>query len=60
MKQVGFQKSLPEFMDSLRNDPKFFHETPEALLEDFKDIVENKIGPNLKKIFTKDPEHALV
>ena len=46
-------------MHSLRSDPKFYHQTPEDLMEDFKNIIKDKIAPNLKKLFSQEPTQKL-
>ena len=58
---LGFEgKPLSEFMDVLRNDPKFYYGSREELLDGFKHLVEKRIQPNLRKIFHKDPAHGVV
>ena len=52
--------SLPEFITKIRDDPKFYYDSPEEVLAGFRDIVDNKIGPNITKIFTHQPKHKLV
>ncbi|MFD0738096.1 DUF885 domain-containing protein [Lysobacter koreensis] len=47
--EVGFQGTLPQFFDHLRSDPKFFHKTPEALLEAYQ-AISKRIDPQLVKI----------
>lgn len=59
MKKLGYDMSLQDFMDKLRNDPNNYHSDPDTMMEDFKDIVNNQIGPRITKIFSKFPEHKL-
>jgi uncharacterized protein (DUF885 family) len=47
--EVGFKGSLGEFFVYLRTDPKFFHKTPEDLLEAYR-AVSKRIDPELVKV----------
>ncbi len=47
--EVGFGGSLAEFFHYLRTDPKFFHKTPEALLQAYQ-AISKRIDPQLVKI----------
>ncbi|HET6603660.1 MAG TPA: DUF885 domain-containing protein [Xanthomonadaceae bacterium] len=47
--EVGFAGSLNEFFDHLRTDPKFFHASPEALLEAYQ-AMSKRIDPELVKV----------
>ena len=47
--EVGFAGSLNEFFDHLRTDPKYFHESPEALLEAYQ-AMSKRIDPELVKV----------
>lgn len=47
--EVGFAGTLNEFFDHLRTDPKFFHESPEALLEAYQ-AMSKRIDPELVKV----------
>ena len=58
---LGFKdKKLSEFNEILRDDPKFYYDSPEACLQGFKDLVNKKIQPKLKTIFSQDPVHELL
>lgn len=52
--QTGFEGTLAEFFTYLRTDPKFFEETPEALLERYRAIAK-RIDPELVKVFHTIP-----
>ncbi len=52
--EIGFDGTLTEFFDHLRTDPKYFHETPEALLTAYRDVAK-RIDPNLVKVFETIP-----
>jgi uncharacterized protein (DUF885 family) len=47
--EVGFKGTLAEFFEHLRTDPKFFHNSPEALLEAYQ-AISKRIDPQLVKI----------
>jgi uncharacterized protein (DUF885 family) len=48
--EVGFQGPLGEFFTHLRTDPKFFHKTPEDLLQAYR-AISKRIDPELVKVF---------
>jgi uncharacterized protein (DUF885 family) len=52
--RVGFEGDLPAFFVYLRSDPKFFHATPQALLEGYESVAK-RIDPNLVRLFGKLP-----
>jgi uncharacterized protein (DUF885 family) len=52
--EVGFEGSLGEFFTHLRSDPKFFHDSPEALLEAYQ-AMSKRIDPQLVKVFRTIP-----
>ena len=52
--EVGFKGTLGEFFTHLRTDPKFFHKTPEALLEAYR-ALSKRIDPELVKVFRTVP-----
>lgn len=54
MKEVGFRGSLKEFIQTLRNDDRFYVTTPEALLKEASYIAK-KIDWTLPKFFGKLP-----
>ncbi|MEJ7902113.1 MAG: DUF885 domain-containing protein [Thermomicrobiales bacterium] len=47
--EVGFDGSLTQFFDHLRSDPKFFHKTPESLLEAYR-AISKRLDPELVKV----------
>jgi uncharacterized protein (DUF885 family) len=52
--EVGFQGDLAAFFTHLRTDPKFFHKTPEALLDAYR-AISKRIDPELVKVFRTLP-----
>ncbi|CAL4074171.1 unnamed protein product, partial [Meganyctiphanes norvegica] len=55
VKQLGYNMTVPEFSENIKNDPKFFYEKSEDLLAGFEDICFNKIPPKLPSIFRSVP-----
>ncbi|MBC7604285.1 MAG: DUF885 domain-containing protein, partial [Ramlibacter sp.] len=53
-KQVKFEGSFDKFIEYLNTDPKFFHNSPEALLEGYRAIAK-RIDPELPKLFAELP-----
>ena len=47
--EAGFEGSLAEFFTHLRTDPKFFYETPDALLTAYR-AISKRLDPELVKI----------
>src|SRR5690606_5571129 len=47
--EAGFEGSLAEFFTYLRTDPKFFFDSPEALLEGYR-ALSKRIDPELVKV----------
>ena len=45
MKEVEFKGTLQEFITQLRNDPKFYHESKDDLLSEYKSIIQERINP---------------
>ena len=61
MNELGLgHLSLHDFIVKIRDDPSFYYDSPEEVLKAFVDIVDNKIGPNITKVFTHQPKHELV
>lgn len=52
--QTGFTGTLQEFFTFLRTDPRFFHKTPDALLEAYR-ATAKQIDPALVKVFRTTP-----
>jgi uncharacterized protein (DUF885 family) len=48
--ETGFTGSLAEFFTFLRTDPRFFYQSPEALLEGYQ-AMSRRIDPELVKVF---------
>jgi uncharacterized protein (DUF885 family) len=52
--EVGYGGTLAQFFEHLRTDPKFFHKTPEELLEAYR-AISKKIDPELVKVVRTIP-----
>jgi uncharacterized protein (DUF885 family) len=50
--EVGFDGTMAEFFEFLRNDPQFHFETEEEILQAYDDL-RNEIDPKLPKLFGK-------
>jgi uncharacterized protein (DUF885 family) len=48
--QVGFEGSFAEFLEFLRTDKRFYHDTPERLFEAYL-AISKRIDPELVKVF---------
>lgn len=60
MKEVGFKDSLPAFFEYMKTDKQFMpYKTPEEVLNGFRNI-QQKIDPNLKKMFGRVPKTPFV
>jgi uncharacterized protein (DUF885 family) len=57
--EVGFEGTMAEFFDFLRNDPQFHFETEEEILQGYDDL-RNEIDPKLGKLFGKLAEAPYV
>ncbi|XP_076033289.1 uncharacterized protein LOC143020654 isoform X2 [Oratosquilla oratoria] len=57
--ELGFDMTVPEFSEMIRNDSKFFFDNPEDLVAAFEDLVFNKIQPKLPEIFINIPKAKL-
>ena len=59
--ELGYTNiSLQQFTDIIRNDPNNYYQSPEELLEAFRNIVENIIEPHLLDIFQAKPKAKLI
>jgi len=54
MQDVGFEGTFAEFLEHLRNDPKYYYQDPNKLLAEYKAIC-RRIDPLLPKMFGKLP-----
>ena len=54
IQSIGFKGSFREFTDFLRQDPRFFYEKPEDLINGYR-IITKKIDPELAHEFGKLP-----
>lgn len=54
IQEVGFDGDIQAFNDFLRNDPQFYYDSPEALLEGYQAIAK-RLDPELVKLFGKLP-----
>src|SRR6202521_998073 len=57
MRQVAWKQGLPEFLEFLRTDPRFYARTPEELLKDAAYIAKRMDGklPSLFKLLPRQP-----
>jgi len=57
MRQVAWKQGLPEFLEFLRSDPRFYARTPEELLKDAAYIAKRMDGklPSLFKVLPRQP-----
>lgn len=54
IQEVGFEGDLQAFNEFLRTDPRFYYDSPEALLEGYQAIAK-RLDPALVKLFGKLP-----
>lgn len=52
--EVGFKGDLGAFFTHLRSDPRFYYDSPEALLEGYR-AISKRIDPELVKVFRRLP-----
>ncbi|TOF84895.1 DUF885 domain-containing protein, partial [Vibrio parahaemolyticus] len=45
VRELGYNMTVPEFSDMIRNDPNFFYDNPDDLMKGFEDLVYNVIPP---------------
>lgn len=61
VEELGYDNlTLQQFTEMIRNDPNNYYDTPEALLDGFKDILENRVNPQLLTLFLDTPEAELI
>eukprot|EP00088_Acartia_fossae_P029105 TRINITY_DN2991_c1_g1_i3.p1 TRINITY_DN2991_c1_g1~~TRINITY_DN2991_c1_g1_i3.p1 ORF type:complete len:293 (+),score=91.53 TRINITY_DN2991_c1_g1_i3:1-879(+) len=56
---MGYNLTLEEFTEFIRNDKSNFFNSPQELLDAFKDIIDNKIEPRILDIFHQKPATEL-
>ena len=54
IREVGFDGDIQAFNDFLRSDPRFYYDSPEALLEGYQASAK-RLDPQLVKLFGKLP-----
>jgi uncharacterized protein (DUF885 family) len=54
VEETGFGQDFAAFTDFLRTDPQFYHDTPEALLSDYRDISK-RLDAELPRLFGRLP-----
>ena len=54
-REVGFTGSFQEFLTYLRTDKQFYFDSPEELLQAYRECCD-RINPNLSKLFLKLPK----
>ena len=54
MKDVRFEGTFADFLEHLRNDPKYYYKDPNKLLAEYK-VICRRIDPQLPKMFGKLP-----
>ncbi|MEM7082607.1 MAG: DUF885 domain-containing protein [Pseudomonadota bacterium] len=54
IESLEFDGSFADFLTFLRTDPQFYHETPEALMQDYL-ATSKRIDPELVKLFSDLP-----
>ena len=59
IKEMGYDLTLPEFTDMIKNDKNNFFDSPIELLAAFKEIIEEKIEPKILQIFNNKPTTKL-
>ncbi|XP_052104440.1 uncharacterized protein LOC127737626 [Mytilus californianus] len=58
-KRLNLTGTTKEVFDVIKHDPKFLLNNTDAILEDYKDIIFNRIQPNLPKLFKNIPNLPL-
>ncbi|MDI6807747.1 MAG: DUF885 domain-containing protein [Candidatus Eisenbacteria bacterium] len=56
--RVGFQGTLPEFIQYLRTSPKFYYSTKDSLLDGFRQIL-RKMDARMPELFGRLPKSKL-
>ena len=57
--ELGYDMSVQDFSDMIKNDPKNFYDNPEDLLDTFKEYVYDKIFPLLSEVVFQVPKTKL-
>nr|XP_045589455.1 uncharacterized protein LOC123751404 [Procambarus clarkii] len=58
--ELGYNMTVAEFSEMIRNDPEFFYDNPDDLMNDFDDLVHNVITPKLPEVFMNIPKAELI
>ena len=59
VKELGYEMSVQDFSDMIKNDPKNFYDNPDDLLDTFKEYVYDKIFPHLSEVVFQLPQTKL-
>jgi len=57
--EMGYNLTLPEFIQVLRNDKANYFNSPEELMAAFHEIIENRINPRILDLFHTEPQTKL-
>ena len=60
VKDVGFDGDLQQFFSYLKTEPRFYYNTSAQLLDGYRDIVYNRVKPQLSRVFNKIPSIPVV
>ncbi|XP_052214630.1 uncharacterized protein LOC127833430 isoform X7 [Dreissena polymorpha] len=58
--RLGFKGSVKEFFASIRNDSRFILKSPEAIIQRFESIINDRVRPKLSKFFKNIPNNRVV
>ncbi|XP_047490586.1 uncharacterized protein LOC125040119 [Penaeus chinensis] len=59
IEELGYDMSVPEFSDMIRNDSKFYLNDPDEMMAYFEHLSYDVIPPELPKVFMNLPETEL-
>ncbi|XP_050415177.2 uncharacterized protein LOC126829397 isoform X2 [Patella vulgata] len=60
MTKNGFQGSISEYFAMLKNDSAMFYNSSEAMLDGYRDLLDNRVDPHLAKLFNNLPGLPIV
>ncbi|XP_050415173.2 uncharacterized protein LOC126829395 isoform X1 [Patella vulgata] len=60
MTKNHFQGSISEYFAKLKNDSTMFYNSSEAMLDGYRDLIENRVDPHLAKLFNNLPGLPIV